>query len=166
MDKHGTATWSDITASLRTTPSCGKLDSYWTYEGCRYDKGSLPVRCPTISTAALCPRPRLRNGRLNQTAYNLHLFVRDIAGSVHQNRDEAAPGQIVFLRQACVPNIRRDLVEKRGVGDPTTAKSTNASNRRAKQLSMRVILKRPRCARDRRSRTASRGAGIASERAR
>jgi hypothetical protein len=26
------------------------------------------------------PRPRLRNGRLNQTAYSLFLFVRDIAG--------------------------------------------------------------------------------------
>ena len=26
------------------------------------------------------PRPRLRNGRLNQTAYSLFLFVRDITG--------------------------------------------------------------------------------------
>src|SRR6267378_7449323 len=41
MEKHGTASWSEIEAALRLPPSCGKLRNYWTYEGCRYDKGSF-----------------------------------------------------------------------------------------------------------------------------
>jgi hypothetical protein len=67
-------------ASLRASPSCQKLRSYWTYEGCRYDKGSGTCSVPDHMDGCPVPRPRLRNGRLNQTAYSLFLFVRDIAG--------------------------------------------------------------------------------------
>lgn len=79
MEKHGTASWSRIEATLRATPSCPKLRSYWQYEGCRYDKGSFTCSEPDHIDACPVPRPRLRNGRLNQTAYSLFLFVRDIA---------------------------------------------------------------------------------------
>ena len=80
MEKHGTASWSEIEASLRASPSCPKLRSYWHYEGCRYDKGSFTCSEPDHIDACPVPRPRLRNGRLNQTAYSLFLFVRDLAG--------------------------------------------------------------------------------------
>ncbi len=80
MEKHGTASWSAIEASLKTSPSCQKLHSYRGYEGCRYDKGSFTCAEPDHIDACPVPRPRLRNGRLNQTAYALFLFVRDIAG--------------------------------------------------------------------------------------
>jgi hypothetical protein len=80
MAKHGTATWSAVEASLRKAPSCPKLSSYWAYEGCRYDKGSFTCSEPDHINACPLPRPRLRNGRLNQTAYSLFLFVRDLAG--------------------------------------------------------------------------------------
>jgi hypothetical protein len=80
MDKHGTASWAEMQANLRATPSCRKLRNYWSYEGCRYDKGSGTCSEPDNIDRCPVPRPRLRNGRLNQTAYALFLFVRDIAG--------------------------------------------------------------------------------------
>jgi hypothetical protein len=80
MEKHGTASWSKMEASLKRSPSCRKLRTYWDYAGCRYDKGSFTCAEPDHIDACPVPRPRLRNGRLNQTAYSLFLFVRDIAG--------------------------------------------------------------------------------------
>ena len=80
MDKHGTASWSKMEASLEASPTCQKLQTYWDYAGCRYDKGSFTCAEPDHIDACPVPRPRLRNGRLNQTAYSLFLFVRDIAG--------------------------------------------------------------------------------------
>ena len=80
IDEHGIATWADIEASLRRSPSCPKLQAYWAYEGCRYDKGSCTCSEPEHIDACPVPLPRLRNGRLNQTAYSLFLFIRDIAG--------------------------------------------------------------------------------------
>jgi hypothetical protein len=79
MEKHGTATWSGIEAGLAKSPSCPRLQRYWTYEGCRYDKGSFTCSEPEHIAACPVPRPRLRNGRLNQTAYSLFLFIRDLA---------------------------------------------------------------------------------------
>jgi hypothetical protein len=80
MEKHGTASWAAMEASLETSPSCQKLATYWDYAGCRYDKGSFTCAEPDHIDTCPVPRPCLRNGRLNQTAYALFLFVRDIAG--------------------------------------------------------------------------------------
>jgi hypothetical protein len=79
MEKHGTATWSYIADSLTKPPTCPKLNSYWSYAGCRYDKGSFTCAEPDRISSCPVPRPKLRNGRLNQTAYSLFLFVRDLA---------------------------------------------------------------------------------------
>jgi len=79
MEKHGTASWSQIHASLRASPSCPLLQTYWHYDGCRYDKGSHTCSEPDHIDACPVPRPRLRNGRLNQTAYSFFLFIRDVA---------------------------------------------------------------------------------------
>jgi hypothetical protein len=81
MEKHGTASWSEIEAALRQAPSCGKLRSFWHYERCRFDKGSFTCSEPDHIDACPVPRRRLRNGRLNQSGYALFLFVRDIMGS-------------------------------------------------------------------------------------
>ena len=80
MEKHGTASWSAMEASLKTSPSCQKLHAFCDYAGCRYDKGSFTCAEPDHIDTCPVPRPRLRNGRLNQNAYSLFLFVRDIAG--------------------------------------------------------------------------------------
>jgi hypothetical protein len=65
MEKHGTASWSEIEAALRLAPSCGKLRSYWHYAGCGYHKGSFTCSEPDHIDVCPVPRPRLRNGRLN-----------------------------------------------------------------------------------------------------
>lgn len=78
IEKHGTATSSDIEASFKKWPSCPKLRSYWHFDGCRYDKTSATCSEPDHIDACPLPRPHLRNGRLNQTAWSLFLFVRDL----------------------------------------------------------------------------------------
>jgi hypothetical protein len=79
MDRHGLASWHVIESDLRKRPSCPKLRSYWHFYDCRYNKSRFT--CAEVTHLADCPLPRswLRNGRLNQTAYSLYLFVRDIA---------------------------------------------------------------------------------------
>jgi len=77
--RHGRATWSELHENLRSA-ECAKLRSYWQYSDCRYDKTSQTCAEPEHFDTCKLPRLRLRNGRLNQTAYSLFLFVRDIAG--------------------------------------------------------------------------------------
>jgi hypothetical protein len=79
MEQHGSATWDQIEDSLATSPGCSKLGSYWQFHKCGYDKTSQSCNSP--SHLAACPLPGypLRNGRLNQSAFNLYFFMRDIA---------------------------------------------------------------------------------------
>lgn len=77
--KHGRATWSQLDENLKSA-ECPKLRSYWQYSDCRYDKTSQTCGEPEHFDACRLPRLRLRNGRLNQTAYSLFLFIRDVAG--------------------------------------------------------------------------------------
>ena len=81
MDRHGLASWHVIESALRRRPSCPKLRSYWHFYDCRYNKSRFT--CAEPNHLADCPLPRswLRNGRLNQTAYSLYLFVRDVANA-------------------------------------------------------------------------------------
>ncbi|MBB4427870.1 hypothetical protein GGD66_006453 [Bradyrhizobium sp. CIR48] len=79
IHRHGTASWSAIAANEMNPSACPKLRSYWHFEGCRYDKTSFTCAEPDHIDACPLPRPHLRNGRLNQTAYSLFLFVRDLA---------------------------------------------------------------------------------------
>ncbi len=68
-----------IERALGRKPSCPKLAGYHRFFDCGYrkweDRCAEPVHKPE------CPLPRhdLRNGRLNQTAYSLWLFMRDVA---------------------------------------------------------------------------------------
>lgn len=78
LAKHGSATWHSIEAGLKDGPTCPKLRSYWQFDHCRYDKGSFSCSEPEHIGGCPLPRHRLRNGRLNQTAYSFFLFVRDI----------------------------------------------------------------------------------------
>src|ERR1700729_44741 len=79
MDRHGLASWHVIESALRRRPSCPKLKTYWHFHDCRCNKSRYT--CAEPAPLADCPLPRtwLRNGRLNQTAYSLCLFVRDVA---------------------------------------------------------------------------------------
>jgi hypothetical protein len=64
---------------LKAASSCRLLRTYWHFDGCRYEKGSFSCSEPDHIEACPVPKHRLRNGRLNQTAYSFFLFVRDVA---------------------------------------------------------------------------------------
>jgi hypothetical protein len=85
MERHGRARWRDIDAKLSRGATCPKLQSYWHYYGCRYDKISRTCAEPDHIDGCPVLSHDLRNGRLNQTAYSLYLFIRDIAdGRIRQ----------------------------------------------------------------------------------
>ncbi len=70
--------------------------------------------CAEPDQFAGCPLPRhpLRNGRLNQSAYSLFLFIRDIAGGDivgwidAQLADHIEPGNLAAARAALVDPLR------------------------------------------------------------
>jgi hypothetical protein len=80
MEQHGRVRWNGIDSALAESPSCSKLNCYWAFEGCGYRKGSGSCANPEHQPGCPLPRHDLRNGRLNQTAYSLFLFMRDLAG--------------------------------------------------------------------------------------
>jgi len=115
MAQHGQATWTDIQRGLDAAPSCPKLQSYWHFHGCRYRKGS--GTCAEPDQIARCPLPRqnLRNGHLNQAAYSLFLFVRDVADGdlvgwldhrLAKADDPTAPDRLARLRRAVLEPLR------------------------------------------------------------
>jgi hypothetical protein len=79
MEQHGYVQWHDINQKLAQEATCPKLKSYWHFHGCRYAK--LGRTCAEPDHIRRCPLPThdLRNGHLNQAAYSLYLFIRDIA---------------------------------------------------------------------------------------
>jgi hypothetical protein len=79
MEQHGRVTWHELEQALASKPSCPKLQSYWQYHGCGYHKTSGTCAEPEHVTNCPLPTHTLRNGRLNQTAYSLYMFIRDIA---------------------------------------------------------------------------------------
>jgi hypothetical protein len=122
MERHGQATWQVIASDLRRTPSCPKLQDYWHFHGCRYNK--TRYTCTEPDHLPSCPLPNhwLRNGRLNQTAYSLHLFIRDIAGGdlvgwIDRRLNTAArqpgPDRLARMRMA----VLNPLKEVYGVSD-------------------------------------------------
>jgi hypothetical protein len=115
MDRHGLASWHVIETDLRKRPSCPKLASYWHFYDCRYNKSRFT--CAEPNHLADCPLPRswLRNGRLNQTAYSLYVFVRDVAdgdlvGWVDRRLDVASrhpePARLARMRAALLDPLR------------------------------------------------------------
>jgi hypothetical protein len=78
MARHGRAAWHDIDQKLGHGVSCPKLKSYWHFHGCRYEKVSRTCAEPDHIGACPLPSHDLRNGHLNQTAYSLFLFIRDL----------------------------------------------------------------------------------------
>ena len=114
MARHGSVRWSDISAALSAKPSCPKLGGYWRFFDCRYQKGADKCSEPGHIDACPLPRHRLRNGRLNQTAYSLFLFMRDVAdddfvGWIDGQLDGAnsqSPDRLAALREAIVGPMR------------------------------------------------------------
>jgi hypothetical protein len=115
MEQHGYVRFDDITQRLAHGAACPKLKSYWHFHGCRYGKRSRT--CAEPDHIADCPLPThdLRNGHLNQTAYSLYLFIRDIAdgdliGWIDQRlqaaNGSAAPDRLARMRDALIEPLR------------------------------------------------------------
>src|SRR4051812_30009469 len=79
MEQHGRVRWRDIASALMAQPSCRKLHCYWSFCECNNRKTAATCSNPEHRPGCPLPRHDLRNGRLNQTAYTLFLFMRDIA---------------------------------------------------------------------------------------
>jgi hypothetical protein len=77
--RHGNVTWADIATSVECSDLCPKLTTFSAFNRCGFIKSSRT--CAQPSRLDTCPLPlhRLRNGRLNQTAYSLFFFIRDVA---------------------------------------------------------------------------------------
>jgi hypothetical protein len=80
MDQHGQIGWGDVEAIVNGRSPCPKLQSYWHFENCGYRKSSATCSRPDLLQTCGLPNFPLRNGRLNQTAVSLYLFIRDVAG--------------------------------------------------------------------------------------
>jgi hypothetical protein len=114
MKRHGRVSWHDLQAKFACRPACPKLRSYWRFYGCRYDKASRT--CSEPCHVRRCPLPGhdLRNGRLNQTAYSLYLFIRGIADGdliawidarLHQ-ADDGSVDRLTAMRRALIEPLR------------------------------------------------------------
>jgi hypothetical protein len=79
MEEHGKADFKAVANGLTRTGLCPKLNSYWQFDDCGYRKTAQTCSEPTLLNRCPVPCHRLRNGRLNQTAYSLFLFCRDVA---------------------------------------------------------------------------------------
>jgi hypothetical protein len=115
MEKHGRATWRQIKQGLDCGASCPKLKSYWHFHDCRYDK--ISRTCAEPDHIRRCPVPKhdLRNGRLNQTAYSLYLFIRDVADGdlvswidqqLHEANDPPGPDRLARMRASLIEPLR------------------------------------------------------------
>ena len=112
---HGNARWAEVGAGLAAGPTCPKLGGYWQFHDCRYHKGSMTCTEPDHIDHCPLPRHDLRNGRLNQIAYSLFLFMRDVAdgdfvGWVDRQLGDFAsplsPSHATDLREALIGPLR------------------------------------------------------------
>jgi hypothetical protein len=115
LEQHGGITWRDIEQSLSRSASCPKLRSYWHYYDCRYQKSQ--GTCAELNHISRCPVPayNLRNGRLNQTAFALYLFIRDIAGrdlvawidaQLRKEPEHTGSDRLAGIREALIGPLR------------------------------------------------------------
>ena len=131
MARHGRAEWRDIEQKLGRGVSCPKLKSYWHFYGCRYEKAIRT--CTEPEHVGSCPLPShdLRNGHLNQAAYSLFLFIRDIAdgdlvgwidAQLKATNSPPGPDRLARMRDSLIETLR----EIYGVSDKVLAMALSA----------------------------------------
>jgi hypothetical protein len=111
MERHGRVRFTEIATLMEARPSCPKLQSYWHFDRCGYLKVERCCAEPGHFPACPLPTHDLRNGRLNQAAYSLFMFMQDVAGSdfvgwIDQRLADAdllsAPDRAARLRDALI----------------------------------------------------------------
>ncbi|MDF2598982.1 MAG: hypothetical protein K0Q54_1805 [Methylobacterium brachiatum] len=121
-EQHGGVTNAEIQGALSVLQGCSRLTSYWHFAECRYRKVGRTCAEPDHIGACALPLPRLRKGSLNQAAYSLALFIRDVCdgdfvGWIDTRLAEAdpvprAPGRGPLMREA----VLNPLCEIYGIG--------------------------------------------------
>jgi hypothetical protein len=71
--------WRKIAEGVNSG-DCPLLQSYWHFHGCGYRKAAQTCAKPALIETCPLPAHAYRNGNLNQLAYSLLLFIRDVAG--------------------------------------------------------------------------------------
>jgi len=90
--RNGNATFAAIERQLNRA-ECDKLQGFWSFKGCGYEKLSRKCSCRSLLNQCPLPELPLRNGRLNQLAFSLYFFIRDVAGGdLVSYLDEAVAG--------------------------------------------------------------------------
>jgi hypothetical protein len=126
MERHGRAAWRDIDQKLGRGVSCPKLKSYWHFYGCRYEKASRTCAEPEHIGGCPLPSHDLRNGHLNQAAYSMFLFIRDLADGdligwidrqLQTANSPAGPDRLTRMRDSLIEPLR----EIYGVSDKVLA---------------------------------------------
>ena len=79
MATHEAPAWAKIGRGVKSG-ACPLLESYWHFHGCGYRKTAQTCTKPDLMEACPLPGHAYRNGNLNQLAYSLFLFIRDVAG--------------------------------------------------------------------------------------
>jgi hypothetical protein len=111
IEQHGSVSAYELRQGLSRQGLCPKLKAYWRFEGCGYRKAAGSCNAPQRYLRCPLPRHDLRNGSLNQAAYSLYLFMRDVAdgdfvGWIDQRLDAAdqpsSPLRAQLLRDAVV----------------------------------------------------------------
>jgi hypothetical protein len=81
LDQHGRISYLDIECALTIQDHrCAKLESYWHFRDCGYRKSAQSCSRRKFMSDCSLPKHNLRNGSLNQSAYSLYLFMRDVSG--------------------------------------------------------------------------------------
>lgn len=122
MDRHGRITWRHLERATARPQACGKLKCYWTFHDCGYRKGARTCAEPNFFTACPLPSHDLRNGRLNQTAYSLFFFIRDVADGglvawIDQQLLQASQGSVAGRTQRMRTALIEPLRNVFGVSD-------------------------------------------------
>lgn len=117
LEKHGSVCWSEIENHLSNGPSCPKLKSYWHFHQCGYFKSRGTCSHPEYYGRCPLPKHTLRNGRLNQTAYALFFFIRDIADSDLVGWIDAQLGGVPHNASAMRESLLRPLCHIFGIAD-------------------------------------------------
>jgi hypothetical protein len=115
MRRHGRATWRRVRKNLAARPTCPKLKTHWHFHDCQYEKTKFICAEPGHIGSCPLPRHRLRNGHLNQLAYSLYFFIRDVAEGdlvgwiddrLNQANGEATPDRLARAQNALIDPMR------------------------------------------------------------
>jgi hypothetical protein len=115
-EQHGGVTNAEIQGALSVPQGCSRLTSYWHFAECRYRKVGRTCAEPDHISSCPLPLPRLRKGSLNQAAYSLALFIRDVCGGdlvswidarlAEADPDPGAPERGPLMREAVLNPLR------------------------------------------------------------